>query len=61
MYIITEGYVDIEDILNLPEVSNYTLEDVERVVQRDRKDRFKIKNDGIVKLIKATQGHSIQV
>ena len=57
----TEGYVDIEEILDLPEASEYTLADVERVVRRDRKGRFTIKSDGIVKKIKATQGHTIKV
>ena len=57
----TEGYVDIEDILDLHEASAYTLEDVERVVRRDRKGRFSIKTDGIVKMIRATQGHTIKV
>lgn len=59
--ISAEGYVDIEDILDQPEASAYTLEDVERVVRRDRKGRFAIKSDGIVKCIRATQGHTIKL
>ena len=53
--------MDIEEILDLPEASEYTLADVERVVRRDKKGRFTIKSDGIAKRIKATQGHTIEV
>lgn len=55
------GYVDIDDILDLPEASHYTPEDVERVVRNDSKGRFKIKSNGGVKQIKATQGHTMQL
>lgn len=57
----SEGYVDIEAILELPQASEYTLEDVERVVRRDSKGRFKIREHCGVKQIKATQGHSMQL
>lgn len=57
--ISSEGYVDIDAFLDLPEAACYTLADVERVVLKDSKGRFKIREHCGVKQIKATQGHSM--
>ena len=61
LFLVTEGYVDIDAFLDLPEAACYTLADVERVVLKDSKGRFKIREHCGVKQIKATQGHSMTV
>ncbi|XP_021371175.1 tRNA 2'-phosphotransferase 1-like [Mizuhopecten yessoensis] len=58
----TDGYVEVEAILELPEANNSTEDDVRKIVERDRKGRFKVKTSIFNKLqIKATQGHSMQL
>lgn len=56
-----EGYVDIEDVLCQPEARGFTEPDVCRVVERDRKGRFKIRTHYGATQIKATQAHSMKL
>ncbi|XP_048776350.2 tRNA 2'-phosphotransferase 1-like isoform X2 [Ostrea edulis] len=55
-----DGYVDVEEILELHEASNKTEADVRRIVKNDGKKRFSLK-EGLKLQIKATQGHSIKI
>lgn len=57
---IADGYVDVEEILELHEASNKSEDDVRRIVKNDGKKRFSLK-EGLKLQIKATQGHSIKV
>ncbi|XP_060065996.1 tRNA 2'-phosphotransferase 1-like [Ylistrum balloti] len=56
-----EGYVDVEEILNLHEVNTFTKEDVRTVVHKDRKGRFKLQTISGELKIKATQGHTMKL
>lgn len=51
----------MEDILELPEASHKTEEDVRRIVKNDTKGRFSIRTKHGNLQIKATQGHSFKV
>lgn len=58
-----DGFVFVEELLGHQQFRSFTLEDVERVVATDDKQRFKLCNpteDGRL-LIRANQGHSVQV
>ncbi|RVE67380.1 hypothetical protein OJAV_G00102170 [Oryzias javanicus] len=59
----TDGFLFVEDLLANPQFNSYTLEDVERVVATNDKQRFKLRSNpenGRLE-IRANQGHSIQV
>lgn len=59
----TDGFLFVEDLLAHPQFHSYTLEDVERVVTTNDKQRFKLRShpeDGRLQ-IRANQGHSVQV
>lgn len=56
-----DGFVNVEDILELHEASNKTEEDVRRIVKNDTKGRFSIRTKHGNLQIKATQGHSFKV
>ncbi|XP_005806587.1 tRNA 2'-phosphotransferase 1 [Xiphophorus maculatus] len=59
----TDGFLFVEDLLAHPQFHLYTLEDVERVVSTNDKQRFKLRShpeDGRLQ-IRANQGHSLQV
>ncbi|XP_027864450.1 tRNA 2'-phosphotransferase 1 isoform X2 [Xiphophorus couchianus] len=59
----TDGFLFVEDLLAHPQFHLYTLEDVERVVSKNDKQRFKLRShpeDGRLQ-IRANQGHSLQV
>ncbi|XP_060570626.1 tRNA 2'-phosphotransferase 1-like [Ruditapes philippinarum] len=56
-----DGYVNIEDILELPKARGFTVSDVEGIVNRDRKERFCIRTRSGKKQIKAAQGHSLEL
>lgn len=59
----SDGFVFVEELLGHQQFRSFTLEDVERVVATDDKQRFKLCNpteDGRL-LIRANQGHSVQV
>ncbi|KAM9849416.1 tRNA 2'-phosphotransferase 1 [Aulostomus maculatus] len=59
----TDGFLYVEDLLAQPQFRSYSLEDVERVVATNDKQRFKLcphPEDGRLQ-IRANQGHSVQV
>lgn len=61
--ILTDGFVFVEELLAHPQFRSYTLEDVERVVATNDKQRFKLRphpEDGRLQ-IRANQGHTVQV
>uniref|UniRef100_A0A3P9I8E4 2'-phosphotransferase n=1 Tax=Oryzias latipes TaxID=8090 RepID=A0A3P9I8E4_ORYLA len=62
-FIPTDGFLFVEDLLAHPQFCSYTVEDVERVVATNDKQRFKLRShpeNGRLQ-IRANQGHSIQV
>ncbi|XP_047209560.1 tRNA 2'-phosphotransferase 1 isoform X2 [Girardinichthys multiradiatus] len=59
----TDGFLFVEDLLAHQQFHLYTLEDIERVVATNDKQRFKLRShpeDGRLQ-IRANQGHSVQV
>ena len=59
----TDGFLFVDDLLAHPQFRSYTLEDVERVVATNDKQRFRLcshPEDGRLQ-IRANQGHSVQV
>uniref|UniRef100_A0A8W8L5B1 2'-phosphotransferase n=2 Tax=Magallana gigas TaxID=29159 RepID=A0A8W8L5B1_MAGGI len=56
-----DGYVDVEDILELPEANNKTEQHVRNIVRKDDKRRFALRESRGILQIKATQGHSLEV
>ncbi|KAM9376396.1 tRNA 2'-phosphotransferase 1 [Pholidichthys leucotaenia] len=59
----TDGFLFVEELLAHPQFRSYSLEDVERVVASNDKQRFKLRShpeDGRLQ-IRANQGHSVQV
>ncbi|KAM6953082.1 tRNA 2'-phosphotransferase 1 [Lycodopsis pacificus] len=59
----TDGLMFVEELLAHPQFRSYSLEDVERVVATNEKQRFKLcphPEDGRLQ-IRASQGHSLQV
>lgn len=60
---IIDGFLFVEELLTHPQFRAYSVEDVERVVATNDKQRFKLRphtEDGRLQ-IRASQGHSIQV
>ncbi|CAB1451073.1 unnamed protein product [Pleuronectes platessa] len=58
-----DGFLFVEELLAHPQFRSYSLEDIERVVVTDDKQRFKLRShpeDGRME-IRANQGHSVQV
>ncbi|KAL3691427.1 hypothetical protein R1sor_005078 [Riccia sorocarpa] len=62
-----DGYTEVDELLRLPvktrfnrALSSHTVEDVLLAVQQDNKQRFGIKDDSGVLLIRANQGHTIK-
>lgn len=57
-----DGFVEVSALLNHKTLKNksVSLSDVERIVQYDQKQRYKMKTEQGVLKIKANQGHSIQ-
>ncbi|XP_013861471.1 tRNA 2'-phosphotransferase 1 [Austrofundulus limnaeus] len=59
----TDGFLFVEDLLAHPQFRSYSLEDIERVVATNEKQRFKLRShpeDGRLQ-VRANQGHSVQV
>ncbi|KAM4554728.1 tRNA 2'-phosphotransferase 1 isoform 2-T2 [Odontesthes bonariensis] len=59
----TDGFLFVDDLLAHPQFRSYTLQDVERVVATNDKQRFRLcshPEDGRLQ-IRANQGHSVQV
>jgi 2'-phosphotransferase len=58
----TGGFVYVNKLLELPELSDYSVEDIKSVVEQDRKDRYVLKKAERGRyMIKAAQGHSISI
>ncbi|XP_077180019.1 tRNA 2'-phosphotransferase 1 isoform X2 [Paroedura picta] len=58
-----DGFVDIAEVLRLPQFKAWSLDDVQRVVETNDKQRFAVRphpSDGRPQ-IRANQGHSLQV
>nr|XP_019965538.1 PREDICTED: tRNA 2'-phosphotransferase 1 isoform X2 [Paralichthys olivaceus] len=58
-----DGFLFVEELLAHPQFRSYSLEDIERVVVTNDKQRFKLRShpeDGRLE-IRANQGHSVQV
>lgn len=63
LHLNTDGFLYVEDLLAHPQFRSYTLEDVERVVATNDKQRFKLcphPENGRLQ-IRANQGHTVQV
>ncbi|KAK5864696.1 hypothetical protein PBY51_015917 [Eleginops maclovinus] len=62
LQINSDGFMFVDDLLAHMQFSSYSLEDVERVVATNDKQRFKLRQleDGRLQ-IRASQGHSVQV
>ena len=57
------GFLYVDEVLSLPQLRNYTLDDVQRVVDTNEKKRFTVEphpENGKPR-IRANQGHSIEV
>ena len=57
----SDGYIKIVDILRLSDFKKYEKSDIIRIVDNNDKQRFSIKNIGDTMLIRANQGHSIDI
>ena len=57
----SDGYVKVLDILKLPDFKQYKAEDIISVVKDNDKQRFSLQNTGNKMLIRANQGHSINI
>lgn len=58
-----DGFLFVDELLAHPQFHSYTLEDVERVVNTNDKQRFKLRShpeNGCLQ-VRASQGHSIKV
>lgn len=59
----TDGFVPLHGLLQLPQFRSFSIEDVQRVVDANEKQRFTLRpgdpSTGL--LIRANQGHSLQV
>ncbi|KAM7000831.1 tRNA 2'-phosphotransferase 1 [Tautogolabrus adspersus] len=59
----TDGFLFVDELLANPQFRSYSVEDVQRVVATNDKQRFKLRphpEDGRLQ-IRASQGHSVQV
>lgn len=55
----SDGYVEVFDILKLPDFRQYKIEEIIRIVKNNDKQRFSLGNTDNKMLIRANQGHSI--
>lgn len=63
MNLTIDGFLLVDELLAHPQFRSFSLEDVERVVATNDKQRFKLRShpeDGRLQ-IRASQGHSVQV
>ncbi|XP_053735818.1 tRNA 2'-phosphotransferase 1 isoform X1 [Synchiropus splendidus] len=63
LHLSTDGFLYVDDLLAHPQFHSYSLEDVQRVVDTNDKQRFKLRphtQDGRLQ-IRANQGHTVQV
>jgi 2'-phosphotransferase len=59
--ISTNGYVSLDRVFKMHQFSNYTLYDVQSVVENSDKRRFDLKQENGKYYIRANQGHSCEV
>ncbi|XP_067374016.1 tRNA 2'-phosphotransferase 1 [Channa argus] len=60
---LIDGFLFVDEVLAHPQFQSYSLEDMERIVATNDKQRFKLRShpeDGRLQ-IRANQGHSVQV
>lgn len=57
---IAEVYANVDDILELPFFSKFCVEDIERIVDKDKKGRFVKRTYRGQLQVKASQGHSME-
>ncbi|XP_065919311.1 tRNA 2'-phosphotransferase 1-like [Dysidea avara] len=57
------GFIDVDDLLRLPMFKDYKMEDIQRVVSNNSKQRFALKQepDSQKTFIRANQGHTVEV
>ena len=55
----SDGYVQVSVLLNHPKLKNVTLQDVQTIVENDRKTRYSMQLTESGWLIRCNQGHSI--
>ncbi|XP_076148362.1 tRNA 2'-phosphotransferase 1 isoform X1 [Alosa pseudoharengus] len=63
LHMNSDGFVFVDDLISHPQFRSFSLEDVERVVANNDKQRFKLRRhpeNGRLQ-IRANQGHSVQV
>ncbi|XP_017578214.1 tRNA 2'-phosphotransferase 1 isoform X1 [Pygocentrus nattereri] len=63
LHMSSDGFIFVDELLAHPQFSSFSLEDLERVVAMNDKQRFKLQNhpeNGRLQ-IRANQGHTVQV
>ena len=58
---LSTGYVKVIDILQLSDFKKYKISDIIRIVDNNDKQRFSLRNTGDKILIRANQGHGIDI
>ena len=61
VYLYTGGFITVTDILSLPRGRGFSEDDVRRVVASSDKQRFALREEAGLLLIRANQGHSMEV
>jgi 2'-phosphotransferase len=59
-YLDNKGFAEVDELLKNKQFENYTLEDIQRVVDTNDKKRFVLELDGGRLKIRACQGHSLK-
>ena len=59
----SDGYILLDDLIKLPQIRKYTVEDVEFIVRSNDKQRFNLITDDTtgIRYIRANQGHCKEV
>lgn len=63
MFLLTGGFLYVDEVLKYKALSNYTVDDVRYVVDTNAKKRFSLEEEEGTKrlMIRANQGHSVTV
>ncbi|GAB1608604.1 tRNA 2'-phosphotransferase 1-like [Argonauta hians] len=56
-----DGFVDVGELLSLPQFQNLTLDDIKRIVKNDNKERYCLKQQGEIYMIRANRKQTTQV
>ena len=61
--LLSGGFIGVDDLLRLPMFKDYKMEDIQRVVTNNSKQRFALKQEPDTEkiYIRANQGHTIEV